>query len=73
MSTLLGTPYKGIHAARLCGLAFWDLAFTLIAAVIWTHFGGPGLLKTFVVLFGAGVACHLAFGVDTGFLKLFHS
>lgn len=69
--SIFGEPNEGIHATRFLGFAVWDFVFTIIAAIIWSYFQNIPIWKTTTILFGVGELAHLAFGVDTAFIKLF--
>lgn len=64
-----GKPNEETHELRLCGLAFWDLFFTLFASLLFSYFFGSNYLFTFVILFLIGQLFHFIFCVDTQFMK----
>ena len=69
----LGVPSQGVHAARVAGLALWDIVGTLIGAIIigivwalwhdvsimWSVFGAA------ILLFVLGEVLHCMFCVPT--------
>ena len=65
----LGEPGKGVHAARLFGLAQNDMIATIVAAIL-TSYIWPSipLWKSLTAWFAAGEALHYAFGVQTAAL-----
>lgn len=72
-ATLLGEPGKGIHRARLFGLARNDILGSLIISyILWYSFTNrrqPSLLVLTVVgIFSLGEVLHYMFGVNTAFL-----
>jgi hypothetical protein len=71
-------PGEGVHAHRLGGLATFDVALTLLAAIaiamFWSRqtsgapFGGALVVST-VALFATGVLAHVALGIPTALNK----
>ena len=50
----LGEPGKGVHAARIFGLARNDLLMTIAAAIITAYLFNTSFLVSFIVWFIAG-------------------
>ena len=77
---IFGAPNTGLHAYRLTlngietnskGLAFVDLLFTLIGAIILSfYFKKIHWFKLFIMLVILGVVLHLLFCVKTPITKL---
>lgn len=69
-ANLLGEPGKGVHEARIFGLARNDLLMTVIAAIITAYIFDVSFLYSFVIWFVAGEILHYLFGTNTAFLKM---
>jgi hypothetical protein len=66
----LGIPGKGIHEARIFGLARNDIILTILLAAATAWLGGFGFWKTLLFWFVIGEALHYVFGTPTAFLKM---
>lgn len=66
----LGEPGKGVHAARIFGLARNDLIMTIIASIITAYLFNTSFLVSFIAWFVAGEVLHYLFGTDTAFLRM---
>lgn len=66
----LGEPGKGVHAARIFGLARNDLIMTIIAAIVTAYLFNISFLVSFIVWFTAGEVLHYLFGTNTAFLRM---
>jgi hypothetical protein len=66
----LGEPGKGVHAARIFGLARNDLIMTIIAALITAYIFNITFFQSFAAWFILGEVLHYAFGTDTAFLRM---
>jgi hypothetical protein len=67
---IFGAPNTGVHAYRIFGLAFVDLALTLAAAYL-IHLGtGYSFWKVSLGLVALGVVTHRLFCVRTPLTKL---
>lgn len=55
-----------LHAKKIYGYAFWDLFLTVIGAIILFR---KDWLMGFIILFIIGQLLHMAFKVDTHFIK----
>ena len=82
-ANLLGEPGKGVHEARIFGLARNDTLMTIIAAIITSYYVNPRdtdeiykvlfsytFLYSFAAWFTAGEILHYLFGTNTAFLKM---
>lgn len=69
-ANLLGEPGKGVHEARIFGLARNDLLMTVIAAIITAYIFDVSFFYSFVIWFVAGEILHYLFGTNTAFLKM---
>jgi hypothetical protein len=70
LANIFGEPNEGIHSTRFLGMAFWDLFFTVVAAILISY--SIGCLNVgiwFIILFIIGQIFHAATGVDTAFIK----
>ena len=66
----LGEPGKGVHEARIAGVAFWDLFATLLAAAIIAMMSenpGKKFVQASIVLLMLGIFLHWLFCVPTAF------
>lgn len=66
----LGEPEKGVHEARIAGVAFWDLFATLLAAAIIAMMSENPVKKFIqasIVLLILGIFLHWLFCVSTAF------
>lgn len=68
-STLLGERAQGVHAQRIFGYAFNDIAMTIIAAAITSYFYKMNYWKSLFIWFAVGEFLHYVMGVDTAFLE----
>ena len=66
----LGEPGKGVHAARIFGLARNDLLMTIGVAIITAYLFNISFLVSFIAWFTAGEVLHYLFGTDTAFLRM---
>lgn len=66
----LGEPGKGVHAARIFGLARNDLLMTIIASIITAYLFNISFLGSFIAWFVTGEVLHYTFGTDTAFLRM---
>ena len=65
---MCGQPGQGIHATRLFGFAFWDIALTIIAAIVLKQFAWFKQVNVFIIilaLVGLGIVVHKALGIKT--------
>lgn len=62
-----------LRSYRICGMAAIDLLLTLIAAAFIGNWLSIPLLLSFLILFFIGQLFHIAFGVETAFLKKINS
>lgn len=69
MEGVFGRPNEGFHAARVGGYALFDVAGTVAVAVLASRWSGGGLLPTLLVTFTVAQAAHMAFGVETAFVR----
>lgn len=69
MIKIFGEPNKGIHAYRFLGYAFFDILFTVIAAIILHYVIDTPVVTGTAVLFIVGQLLHVAFGVETQFIQ----
>ena len=69
-ATILGEPGKGVHAARLFGLARNDMIATIFAAIATWYIWSVPFWKALLAWFLAGELLHLIFGTQTAFLTL---
>jgi hypothetical protein len=66
----LGEPGKGVHAARIFGLARNDLIMTIVAAIITAYLFNISFLLSFIIWFVSGEVLHYLFGTNTAFLRM---
>lgn len=66
----LGEPGKGVHAARIFGLARNDLIMTIIASIITAYLFNISFLFSFTIWFVSGEVLHYLFGTNTAFLRM---
>lgn len=66
----LGVPGKGIHEARIFGLARNDILLTILLAAVTAWLGGFGFWWTLLFWFVLGEILHYVFGTPTAFLKM---
>jgi len=66
----LGEPGKGIHAARIFGLALNDTLMTIVAAIITAYLFNISFLVSFAAWFITGEILHYLFGTNTAFLRM---
>ena len=66
----LGEPGKGVHAARIFGLARNDLIMTIVAAIITAYLFNISFLVSFIAWFTSGEVLHYLFGTNTAFLRM---
>jgi len=69
-ANLLGEPGKGVHEARIFGLAANDTIMTIIAAAITSYTFQIHFLYSFAAWFILGEVLHYIFGTKTAFLKM---
>ena len=62
----------GFHDTRIGEFALWDLVGTLVLALVTCFFRKVPFWKSLLGWFVAGEGLHLAFGVQTEFLKYLH-
>ena len=66
----LGEPGKGVHAARVGGLARNDMITTIVAAIATSYFLSVPILSSLLGWFLVGEGAHLIFGTPTAVLKM---
>ena len=66
----LGEPGKGVHAARIFGLALNDTLMTIVASIITAYLFNISFLASFIAWFVAGEVLHYLFGTNTAFLRM---
>lgn len=66
----LGVPGQGVHKTRIFGLALFDMAATIVAAVLTALAFNIAIWKSLVGWFVGGEVLHYAFGTQTAFLKM---
>ena len=66
----LGEPGKGIHAARIFGLALNDTLMTIAAAIITAYLFNISFIFSFIIWFVTGEILHYLFGTNTAFLRM---
>ena len=66
----LGEPGKGIHAARIFGLALNDTLMTIAASIITAYLFNISFALSFIAWFVSGEILHYLFGTNTAFLKM---
>ena len=66
----LGEPGKGVHAARIFGLALNDTLMTIAAAILTAYLFNISFLGSFIAWFIAGEILHYLFGTNTAFLRM---
>lgn len=72
LSEILGRPGEGIHRHYGFGFAIWDVVMTVVVSLAINYknpISGMTIL-TFITMFLVGQFAHLAFGVQTEFIKL---
>ena len=69
-ANILGEPGKGVHAARIFGLAQNDLLMTIVASIITAYLFNISFLESFIAWFIAGEILHYLFGTNTAFLRM---
>jgi hypothetical protein len=69
-ANVLGEPGKGVHEARIFGLARNDVLMTVIAVIITAYWFNISFLFSFILWFGTGEVLHYLFGTNTAFLKM---
>jgi hypothetical protein len=65
----LQAPGTGVHSVRFLGVAFVDLAITLMAALLLARASGLSPWLLFGLLLVLGVLVHRLFCVDTALNK----
>ena len=68
---IFGKPGQGVHKTRFLGMAAFDFFGTMLIAALIAYFTHESFIIVFFILFVLGEILHLAFCVDTGFLKIF--
>ena len=68
--SIFGDPGQGVHSIRFFGVAFVDLAATVLAAALIAWGFKTGFLVTLLVLVLLGIIVHKLFCVDTALNKL---
>lgn len=58
-----------IRSYRICGMAAIDLFLTLVAAALMSKWLSLNVFLSFIILFFVGQLFHIAFGVETAFVK----
>ena len=66
----LGEPGKGVHAARIFGLALNDTLMTIAAAIITAYLFNISFIFSFIIWFVTGEILHYLFGTNTAFLRM---
>lgn len=68
-SDIFGLPNQGAHAIRLFDIAIVDYIFTIMAALLTTHFANvPATIST-VGWMCLAMLLHMLFGVPTNEMK----
>ena len=65
----LGVPGKGVHEARLFGLARNDVIATILVAIATSYFFRVPFWASLLGWFVLGELLHYAFGTQTAFLR----
>ena len=68
-AAMLGEPGKGVHAARLFGMAQNDLLMTVAGSIVTAYMFGISFFLSFMIWFVSGEILHYVFGVNTAFLR----
>jgi len=66
----LGEPGKGVHTARIFGLAQNDLLMTIAVAIITAYLFNISFILSFAIWFISGEVLHYLFGTNTAFLRM---
>ena len=69
-ANILGEPGKGVHSARIFGLALNDTLMTIAAAIITAYIFNINVFLSFLYWFVAGEILHYLFGTNTAFLRM---
>jgi len=64
-SDIFGKPNSGVHSYRLFNIAFIDLFFTIIGALIMSYFLNVNFILTFILLMLLAIVLHRLFCVNT--------
>jgi len=67
---LLGEPGKGVHAARVLGIAQNDTIMTIIVAIITSYIYNVNFFISFLGWIILGEVLHYTFGVNTAGLRM---
>jgi hypothetical protein len=66
----LGEPGKGVHSTRFLGFALNDTLMTIGAALLTAWIFNINVWKSLLIWFIVGELLHIAFGVDSAFLRM---
>jgi hypothetical protein len=69
-ANILGEPGKGIHSARIFGLALNDILMTVAVAVITAYIYNISFFISFLGWLILGEVLHYLFGTDTAGLRM---
>lgn len=72
-SDIFGKPDTGVHKYKVGGIAIVDLGLTIVGAHYLSKSKGYSFGKTLLGLLVLGEVMHVAFCVDTGFLRIMNS
>jgi hypothetical protein len=64
-SDIFGLPNQGPHSIRLFDIAIIDYIFTIMAALLTTHFAKIPVLITTIGYCAFAIVMHMLFGVNT--------
>jgi hypothetical protein len=67
---MFGKPMQGLHKYRVFDIAVVDVALTILAAWLISHYGGYSFIYTLGFLFILGIILHRLFSVRTAIDKL---
>lgn len=67
---MFGKPNEGVHSLRLFDIAFVDVLFTLLGALIIHYTLEYNFWVVLIILFIIGIIAHHIFCVDTTINKL---
>ena len=70
LKDILGKPNEGIHSSRIGPFASVDMFLTLIAAIGMAILFNRSVVYMFIILFILAQIFHIAFGVETAFIKM---
>jgi hypothetical protein len=69
-ANILGEPGKGIHSARIFGLALNDTLMTVAVALVTAYIYNISFLISFLGWLILGELLHYLFGTDTAGLRM---